>query len=212
MKLKFYNPDATQFQEKEFPEFLKLDGDKGQVALSFVIKMFRATMRQGNACTKTRGELRGGGKKPWRQKGTGMARQGSRRSPIWSGGGVVFGPKPRSYEGKINRQVKRLALARAFWECTLKECACVVEKFTVSQPKTKELVPVLSRMAPPGRILLVDVEFEDHFVLAGRNLAQVSMVDALTVNALDMVYNDFCILTERAMVVLSKRMERKAVA
>jgi large subunit ribosomal protein L4 len=212
MRLKFYNPDATQFQEKEFSEFPELDGDKGQVALSFVIKMFRAAMRQGNACTKTRGEVRGGGKKPWRQKGTGMARQGSRRSPIWSGGGVTFGPRPRSYEGKINRQVKRLALARAFWECISKECACVMEKFTVSQPKTQELVPVLSRMAPSGRILLVDVEFEDHFILAGRNLAQVSMVDALTVNALDVVYNDFCILTEKAMVVLSKRIARKAVA
>jgi large subunit ribosomal protein L4 len=212
MKLKHYNADGTQFQEKEFLEFPEFEDEKGKVALSFVIKMSQAAMRQGNACTKTRGEVSGGGKKPWRQKGTGRARQGSNRSPIWSGGGTVFGPKPRSYDGKINRQVRRLALARAFFECVSREQACVMEHFSVLQPKTRELVPILSRVAPEGRVLLVDAEFSDDFVLAGRNLQRVSMVDAVTVNVLDMVSSDFCILTERAAAILSKRMMWKAVS
>jgi len=210
MKLKFYSPDATHCEEREFAGFPELEGDKGRVALTFVLKMLRAALRQGNACTKTRGEVRGGGKKPWRQKGTGMARQGSRRSPLWSGGGVVFGPKPRSYGGRVNRSVRRLALARAFFEHASQNAACVLERFAVPRPKTKELRPILSRVAPEGKLLLVDTTFPDEVILAGRNLPQVSMVDAAALNALDIVYSDFCILTERAAAVLSERMDWKS--
>jgi large subunit ribosomal protein L4 len=206
MKLKFYSPDATQCEEREFVDFPELEGDKGREALGFVIQMLRASLRQGNACTKTKGEVRGGGKKPWRQKGTGMARQGSRRSPIWSGGGVAFGPKPRVYGGKVNRQVRRLALARAFFERASEEAACVVERLELPQPKTRELLPILSRMNPQGKCLLVDTEFGEDIIRAGRNLARLSLVDAVAVNALDLVYNDFYILTERAVAVLSGRM------
>jgi large subunit ribosomal protein L4 len=212
MKLKFYSADATQFEEKEFSEFPKLEEDKGRTALSFVIKMLQAARRQGNACTKTRGEVSGGGKKPWRQKGTGMARQGSRRSPIWSGGGITFGPKPRSYGAKVNHRVRQLALAKAFFERASTEKACVMESFTVPQPKTRALCPILARITPTGRVLLVDTQFNNDFILAGRNLQHVSMVDAAMVNALDIVYNDFCILTERAVAVLSQRMIWRAIS
>ena len=212
MKLKLYSADATQFEEKEFSEFPELEEDKGRIALSFVIKMLQAARRQGNACTKTRGEVSGGGKKPWRQKGTGMARQGSRRSPIWSGGGITFGPKPRSYGAKVNHRVRQLALAKAFFERASTEKACIMESFTVSQPKTRALCPILARIAPTGRVLLVDTQFNNDFILAGRNLQHVSMVDAAMVNALDIIYNDFCILTERAVAVLSQRMVWKAIS
>ena len=115
MKLKVFSADGTTSSEKDFtlPTF---EGDKGLQAVKEVIVAINANNRQGTHSTKTRGEVRGGGKKPWRQKGTGRARAGSIRSPLWSGGGVVFGPKPRDYSKKINAKVKALAFSRALFD------------------------------------------------------------------------------------------------
>jgi large subunit ribosomal protein L4 len=158
MKLKVYNSDATKSSEQEFklPVF---EGDKGLQAVKEVVVAHQANARQGTRSTKTRGEVRGGGKKPWNQKGTGRARAGSIRSPLWSGGGVVFGPRPRDFSKKINQKVKALAFSRALYDRAVAGDVEVIEAFTPAQPKTKLMGQVVNRIAPKGRVLLVDAPF-----------------------------------------------------
>src|SRR5882757_5593961 len=128
MKLKIFTSDATKSSEKEFnlPVF---EGTKGLQAVKEVIVAINANARLGTHSTKTRGEVRGGGKKPWRQKGTGRARAGSIRSPLWVGGGVVFGPKPRDYTKKINSKVKNLAFSRALFDRVTAGDIAAIEAF-----------------------------------------------------------------------------------
>src|ERR1041385_1658027 len=157
MKLKVYSPDGTSSTEQDFglPTF---EGDKGLQAVKEVIVAINANNRQGTHSTKTRGEVRGGGKKPWRQKGTGRARAGSLRSPLWSGGGVVFGPKPRDYSKKINAKVKQLAFSRALFDRLSAGEIDVIDAFEVNPVKTKVLNQIIERIAPKGKILIVDAD------------------------------------------------------
>ncbi|MGL5079895.1 MAG: 50S ribosomal protein L4 [Microcoleaceae cyanobacterium] len=141
--------------------------------------------RQGTASTKTRAEVRGGGRKPWRQKGTGRARAGSIRSPLWRGGGVTFGPKPRDYSVKMNRKERRLALRTAFQSRAAD--LIVVEEFAEQfpQPKTKDLLAAIVRwgVEPDTKVLLILPEKQDTVYLSGRNVAtlQVCLADSLNV-------------------------------
>jgi len=147
MKLKVYSPDAKTSHEQEFglPVF---EGNKGVQALKQVIVAIRANQRLGTHSTKRRGEVRGGGKKPWNQKGSGRARAGSIRSPLWPGGGVVFGPKPRDYTQKINGKVKSLAFSRALFERAVAGEIEVIEAWQVAPAKTKVISELLTRIAP----------------------------------------------------------------
>jgi large subunit ribosomal protein L4 len=185
MKLKIYTPDATQSREAEFavPVF---EGDKGLQAVKEVVVAQRANARQGTRSTKTRGEVRGGGKKPWRQKGSGRARAGSSRSPLWSGGGVVFGPRPRDFSKKINAKVKALAFRRALFDRAVAGEIEVIEAFAPAQPKTKVMHQIVNRIAPKGRVLLVDAPFTVEASRASRNLPRVTMQDASRLNTVDL--------------------------
>ena len=185
MKLKVYSTDGKTSREQDFvlPVF---EGDKGVQALKEVIVAINANARLGTHSTKTRGEVSGGGKKPWRQKGTGRARAGSIRSPLWVGGGVVFGPKPRDYSKKINAQVKALAFSRALFDRAVAGEIDVIEAWSVSQPKTKLFNEVLGRIAPEGKILVVDEAFEKNAALAARNVERVSLQEAAKLNAKDL--------------------------
>ena len=143
-----------------------------------------ANARQGNASTKTRAEVSGGGRKPWRQKGTGRARAGSIRSPLWRGGGVIFGPKPRDYETKMNRKERRLALRTALFSRAAD--MIVVEEFTeqLSRPKTKELVAALTRwgVEPGTKVLLILPERAEMIYLSARNVANLELISATQLN------------------------------
>ncbi len=185
MKLKVYSTDGKTSREQDFvlPVF---EGDKGVQALKEVIVAINANGRLGTHSTKTRGEVSGGGKKPWRQKGTGRARAGSIRSPLWVGGGVVFGPKPRDYSKKINAQVKALAFSRALFDRAAAGEIDVIEAWSVSQPKTKLFNEVVGRIAPEGKILVVDETFEKNAALAARNIERVSLQEAAKLNAKDL--------------------------
>jgi large subunit ribosomal protein L4 len=185
MKLKVYSTDGKTSREQDFglPVF---EGDKGVQALKEVIVAINANGRLGTHSTKTRGEVSGGGKKPWRQKGTGRARAGSIRSPLWVGGGVVFGPKPRDYSKKINSQVKALAFSRALFDRAVAGEIDVIEAWSVAQPKTKLFNEVVSRIAPEGKILVVDEAFEKNAALAARNIERVSLQEAAKLNAKDL--------------------------
>jgi len=157
--------------------------------------------RQGTSSAKTRAEVRGGGRKPWRQKGTGRARAGSNRSPLWRGGGVIFGPKPRDYSIKMNRKERRLALRTAFQSRT--EDLIVVEDFAdqLSRPKTKELVQALTRwgVETEEKVLLIVSERNDMVYLSARNIGTLRMISASNLNIHDLLTADKIVATATAI-------------
>lgn len=137
--------------------------------------------------------------KPWRQKGTGRARAGSIRSPLWSGGGVVFGPKPRDYSKKVNAQVKALAFSRALFDRAIAGEIDVIEAWSVAQPKTKIIDEVIGRIAPIGKILIVDDTFPVAAVRAARNIQRVSIQEAAKLNAKDLAQYKRIIISTKGM-------------
>ncbi|MCG7335357.1 50S ribosomal protein L4 [Sporosarcina sp. ACRSM] len=159
----------------------------------------RASLRQGNHKVKTRAEVAGGGRKPWRQKGTGRARQGSIRSPQWRGGGTVFGPTPRSYSYKLPKKVRRLALLSALSTKVRDEEIIVVEGLTFDAPKTKEFVKVLSNLSVDKKALIVTADLDETVALSARNIPGVSVVTANGINVLDIVAHDKLVITKAAV-------------
>ncbi|MEM8829385.1 MAG: 50S ribosomal protein L4 [Cyanobacteria bacterium P01_G01_bin.19] len=157
--------------------------------------------RQGTASTKTRSEVRGGGRKPWRQKGTGRARAGSIRSPLWRGGGVIFGPKPRDYSTKMNRKERRLALRTAF--SARIEDTIVVEDFSAEfdRPKTKDFVEALGRwgVEKDEKVLLILKEVSENVNLSTRNIAKVKMIKATNLNVADILHANKLIVSQDAL-------------
>jgi len=157
--------------------------------------------RQGSASTKTRSEVRGGGRKPWRQKGTGRARAGSTRSPLWRGGGVIFGPKPRDYNVKMNRKERRLALRTAL--ANRGEDLLVVEPFgdQLPQPKTKELAQAMTRwgIEPGVRVLMILDELPETVFLSARNMPNVKIIRANSLNIYDILAADKIVTTPNAI-------------
>jgi large subunit ribosomal protein L4 len=205
MKLTVFNTDGTSSKSKDFAGFPQLEGNKGRMALRQVVLAIQANLRQGNASTKTRAEVSGSGKKPFRQKGTGMARRGSSRSPLLRGGGVVFGPRPRDYSQKVNRKVRKLALTRALQERAEDSSILVIESWNVEQPKTREFTQVLDRIHSAGKVLLVDDDFSDNMVLSSRNVERVHIAQSGTINAYDLVRFPTILFTEKALnTVLAK--------
>ncbi|KOP22580.1 50S ribosomal protein L4 [Hapalosiphon sp. MRB220] len=160
-----------------------------------------ASLRQGTASTKTRSEVRGGGRKPWRQKGTGRARAGSIRSPLWRGGGVIFGPKPRDYEIKMNRKERKLALRTAF--AGRVDDLIVVEEFSeqLQRPKTKELVSAIARwgVEPKSKTLLVLSEKSENVILSARNVENLKLIAADNLNVYDLLHADKIVVTPSAL-------------
>ncbi|HEY3755101.1 MAG TPA: 50S ribosomal protein L4 [Opitutaceae bacterium] len=207
MKLKVFNADGSSSSEKDFDGLPTFEGDKGLQALKEVIVAIRANNRQGTHSTKTRGEVRGGGKKPWRQKGTGRARAGSIRSPLWVGGGVVFGPKPRDYSKKINGKVRELAFRRALFDRASAGEIAVIEEFRTAPAKTKSVVTVLSKIAPKGKILLVDAPFADETRRAARNIQRVSLQEAAKLNSYDLAQYKIILVSAKAIQTIIERVK-----
>jgi large subunit ribosomal protein L4 len=200
MKLKVFSPDGTSSREQDFAGLPTFEGDKGLQAVKEVIVAINANNRLGTHSTKTRGEVRGGGKKPWRQKGTGRARAGSIRSPLWVGGGVVFGPKPRDYSKKINAKVKALAFSRALFDRASAGEIDVIESFQATG-KTKAFNQIIGRIAPEGKVLIVDDAFAAEAARASRNIQRLSTQEASKLNTLDLAQY-------RKIIVSSKALEK----
>src|SRR5882672_6536578 len=205
MKLTVFSSDGKASSEQEFAGLPTFEGDKGLQAVKEVVVAINANNRQGTHSTKTRGEVRGGGKKPWRQKGTGRARAGSIRSPLWGGGGVVFGPKPRDYSKKINGKVKQLAFSRALFDRASAGEIAVIEQFSVPQPKTKLVDVIVGRIAPKGKILLVDAPHTADHARAARNIERVSLQDASKLNTLDLAQYKKIIVSSKALEAILAR-------
>ena len=162
--------------------------------------------RQGTVSTKTRAEVSGGGRKPWRQKGTGRARAGSNRSPLWRGGGVTFGPKPRDFSVKMNRKERRLALRTAFQSRV--DDLIVVEAFAdkFERPKTKELIEALGRWGADveGKILLIISEKQELVYLSARNIENVKLITAVNLNVHDLLVADQIVITSPALEAIQE--------
>jgi len=205
MKLTIFSSDGKTSSEKDFAGLPTFEGDKGLQAVKEVVVAINANNRQGTHSTKTRGEVRGGGKKPWRQKGTGRARAGSIRSPLWSGGGVVFGPKPRDYSKKINGKVKSLAFSRALFDRASAGELAVIEQFGAAPAKTKVVSQVVGRIAPKGKILLVDAPFTAETARAARNIARVTLQEAAKLNTLDLCQYQKIVVSAKALDAIIAR-------
>jgi len=205
MKLKVFSSDGKTSREQDFAGLPVFEGDKGLQAVKEVIVAINANNRLGTHSTKTRGEVSGGGKKPWRQKGTGRARAGSTRSPIWVGGGVVFGPKPRDYSKKINSKVKALAFSRALFDRLSAGEVDVIEKWEIAPVKTKVLNEVIQRIAPKGKILIVDAEFTADTARAACNLERIALQEACTLNTLDLAQYKKIIVSSKALEAIIAR-------
>ena len=163
------------------------------------ITLARNNSRQGTADTKNRSEVSGGGRKPWRQKGTGRARQGSTRAPHWPGGGVVFGPTPRSYAKKMNKKERRLALKSALSYKVIESELIVVDNFNMETNKTKEALKALENLKATKKVLLVVDELTDNIILATRNIKEVVLLEASEINTYDVIAADNMIITEKAV-------------
>ena len=171
-----------------------------KAVLNDAIILTMASLRQGTHKTKNRSEVSGGGRKPWRQKGTGRARQGSIRAVQWVGGGNYGTPVPRDYSKKQNRKERRLALKSALSDKALEKAIIVVENINLATPKTKEMLSLLETLkVADKKVLLVVKEFDDNLILASRNLQNVVLIAAEEINVLDLVGTDFMVITEEAL-------------
>ena len=168
------------------------------------IKKAQSSFRQGTSDTKTRSEVRGGGRKPWKQKGTGRARQGSTRSPQWYHGGIVFGPHPRSYDKKMNRKERRLALRSALSYKFIESELIVVDNFNLETSKTKEMIKVLENLNTSKKVLIVVDELTDNVILATRNLENIILLQANEINTLDIISVDNMIVTTEAVKMIEE--------
>ena len=168
--------------------------------LNDAIILTMASLRQGTHKTKNRSEVSGGGRKPWRQKGTGRARQGSIRAVQWVGGGNYGTPVPRDYSKKQNRKERQLALKSALSDKTNEKAIMVLENISLSKPKTKEMLGILESLkVADKKVLLVVNEFEDNLILASRNISNLVLISAEEINVLDIVGTDVMIITEEAL-------------
>ena len=183
-----------------------IEGHKGDQAVHDLITAYRANRRSGTACTKTRGEVKGSNKKLWKQKGTGRARAGTTKNPVWRGGGIVFGPRPRSYAKTVNKNVRKLALRKVLGDIIAADRVYSVEKFEVSDGKTKSFVAAANAIAPDSRsILIIGESFDDKTHLAGRNVPNMMLMTASEVNIEQLLSADAIVLVEDSFETLARR-------
>jgi len=197
-KVALYNVSGAQVGEIELKDEV-FGIEPNTYVMHDAVVMQQASMRQGTHKTKGRSEVRGGGRKPWKQKGTGRARQGSIRSPQWKGGGVVFGPTPRSYGYKLPKKVRRLAIKSALSSKVIDNNIIVLDQLSFAAPKTKEFASILKNLKVDRKALIVTSTFEDNVALSSRNIPGVKFVTAEGINVLDVVIYDKLIITKDAV-------------
>lgn len=197
-KVALFNQSGSKVGDIELNESVFGIEPNKQVLFEAVL-MQRASLRQGNHKVKNRSEVRGGGRKPWRQKGTGRARQGSIRSPQWRGGGAVFGPVPRSYSYKLPKKVRRLAIKSALSTKVVEENILVLEALSFDAPKTKEFASVLKGLSINSKTLVVTDGLDENVALSARNIPGVTVVTASGISVLDVLGHDKLVMTKSAV-------------
>ncbi|GAA5345864.1 LSU ribosomal protein L4P [Planifilum fimeticola] len=197
-KVAVYDMNGSQVDEIELSDAV-FGIEPHAAVLHDAVVMQLASMRRGTHAVKNRAAVRGGGRKPWRQKGTGRARHGSIRSPLWVGGGVVFGPKPRSYAYKLPKKVRRLAMKSALSSKVRDEELIVLDDLKMEQPKTREMVKVLGNLKADRKALVVSSNYDENVALSARNIPGVKFIQAEGLNVYDILNHDKLILTRDAV-------------
>ncbi len=206
MKINVQNTNGEPVEEMEVSFTLVEEGDKGLQAVHDTVVAYMASQRSGTACAKTRSEVAGTGKKPWRQKGTGRARAGSFQSPIWRGGGVVFGPRPRDFRKDVNKKTRKLALQKALTERIKSGEVLVVDQISIDQPKTKDFIRILDNLKVDGTALLVTNNPDQNLQLSTRNVSYVGVTTSESLNTYDTLKYDRIIITRDAFNGLQSRL------
>ena len=202
-KVTVYNMSGAQVGEIELSEAV-FGIQPNQVAVHAVVKNYLANQRQGTQSTLTRTEVRGGGRKPWRQKGTGHARQGSIRAPQWNHGGIALGPKPRDYSYSLNKKVRRLALKSAFSSKVLENALIVVDEIKAGEYKTKSVIAMLKALNIEGKALVVTAEKDEKFVKSAANIPGVKTALTNTINVYDIVNDGKLVLSKDAVAKIEE--------
>lgn len=205
ISIKDIKGNAAGELEVRFP---LVEGGKGTQAVHDVVTAYRAAQRSGTASTKTAGEVAGTNKKPWRQKGTGRARAGSFQSPLWVGGGVVFGPKPRSYAKKVSRNTKQLAMRKALTERLNAGDVIVVDDLKLGAPKTKEFITLLDALDIQKTALFVTESNDKNFELASRNVPNIEVTTSDFVHTYQLLHSDKLVFTRGAFQKLEERLQK----
>jgi large subunit ribosomal protein L4 len=205
MKIAIKNLEGKDQGEHEI-KFPLIEDGRGTQAVHEVVVAYRAARRSGTASTKTVGEVAGTNKKPWRQKGTGRARAGSFRSPLWAGGGVVFGPKPRDFGKKVSKKTKQLALRKALSERIKAGDVVVVDDLKLESPKTKNFAGVISRLELKGSTLVVSAGVDKNLSLASRNVPNVALATSDSLNTYDVLRPAKLLFTRSAFEKVESRL------
>jgi large subunit ribosomal protein L4 len=208
MKISVKNSQGKAAGEYEV-KFALVENGRGTQAVHDTVVAYRAAQRSGTASTKTAGEVTGTNKKPWRQKGTGRARAGSFQSPLWVGGGVVFGPKPRSFAKKVNARTKQLALRKALSERLKAGDVVIVDDLRLSSPKTKEVVGIVNALEIDGTAIIVATGENKNLALAARNLPNLWLATSETLNTYDVLRPDKLIFTKGAFEKIEARLNKE---
>ena len=191
-------------------KFAMIENGKGTQAVHDAVTAYRAAQRSGTACTKTVGEVQGSNKKPWKQKGTGRARAGSFRSPLWAGGGVVFGPRPRDFSKKISKKTRSLALRKALSERLKLGDVVVVNDLKLTSAKTKDFVKIINALELTGTTLLVSCGEENkNLMLAARNICGVTLTTSDSLNTYDVLRPDKLVFTKSAFEKVEARLTKE---
>lgn len=208
MKIAIKNIEGKSQGELEV-KFDLIETGKGTQAVHDTVVAYRAAQRSGTACTKTVGEVAGSNKKPWKQKGTGRARAGSFRSPLWAGGGVVFGPKPRDFSKKVSKKTRSLALRKALSERLKAGDVLVVDDIKLASPKTKQITGIISALELTGTTLFISSEIDKNLSLASRNVENVALTTSDSLNTYDVLRPDKLIFTKSAFEKVSDRLTQE---
>jgi len=208
MKITVQDTKGKQQGELEV-KFPLIENSKGLQAVHDVVVAYRAAQRSGTACTKTVGEVAGSNKKPWRQKGTGRARAGSVRSPLWAGGGVVFGPRPRDFSKKVNKKTRTLALRKALSERLKAGDVVVVDDLNLAAPKTKDMLAVLKALKLDGTTLIVQSGINKNLTLASRNVPDLSITTSDKLNTYDVLRPDKLVFTKSSFEQVEARLAKE---
>jgi large subunit ribosomal protein L4 len=190
-------------------KFPIIENGKGTEAVHQTVVAFNAARRMGTACTKNAGEVAGTNKKPWRQKGTGRARAGSFQSPLWRGGGVVFGPKPRDFSNKVSRSTRQLALRKALSERLKAGDVLIVEDIKLNSSKTRDFLTILKALQIQGTALIVSHTGDQNLLLASRNVRDVEVTTGETLNTYQVLRSDKLVFTRGAFEHLEKRLTKE---
>lgn len=208
MKISIKN-SAGQDQGEYEVKFPLVEDGKGTQAVHDAVTAYRAAQRSGTASTKNVGEVAGTNRKPWRQKGTGRARAGSFQSPLWVGGGVVFGPKPRDFSKKVSRKTRALALRKALSERLKAGDVVVLDELNLSSPKTKDFVKVINALELKGTTLVVSTGDDKNLALASRNIENVALATSDTLNTYDVLRPDKLVFTKTAFEKIEARLNKE---